>query len=59
MELEEVVDRLTSKIVYPPDKLPDTPKIEIPLLMLELIKLESPEIETLLNPQYPESGETD
>ena len=38
------------------DKLPDTPKIEIPLLMLELIKLESPEIETLPNPQYPEGG---
>jgi hypothetical protein len=27
--------------------------------MLELIKLESPDTETLLSPQYPEEGETD
>ena len=28
-------------------------------LILELIKLESPDTETVSNPQYPEEGETD
>jgi hypothetical protein len=42
----------------PPWKVPTTPKILIPLAILELTKLLSPFTITEANPLYPESGLT-